>query len=103
MVEKPTENEILNQYLLTVIEVIAMLLLWLVPRSLTFSLNRRHGPPENLLGLLRYLLQPVLVLVLTWLVVVVLRAQGDLASWLDTHADHLHSRGRAGNGRCPGC
>ncbi|PID78923.1 hypothetical protein CSB20_12700, partial [bacterium DOLZORAL124_64_63] len=81
----------MNQYLLTVIEVIAMLLLWLVPRSLTFSLNRRHGPPENLLGLLRYLLQPVLVLVLTWLVVVVLRAQGDLASWLDTHADHLHA------------
>ena len=79
----------MNQYLPIVIEVIAMLLLWLVPRGLTRPLNRRHGTPKSLLDLLRFLLQPVLVLVLTWSVVVILRTQGTLAPWLDAHLNHL--------------
>lgn len=79
----------MNQYLPIAIEVVVMMLLWLLPRGLTRPLNRRHGVPKSLVGLLRFLLQPILVLVLTWSVIVILRTQGDLVPWLDAHASHL--------------
>lgn len=79
----------MNQYLPTAIEIVVLLLLWLMPRSLVRALNRHLGPPKSLVGWLRSLLEPVLVLLLTWSVVVLLRTQPVLSAWLDAHGTHL--------------
>lgn len=79
----------MNQYLPTVIEIAAMLLLWLIPLGLTRPMNRRQGPSKNLFGIVRKILLPALVLGLSWSAVVLLRTQSGLDTWLDENRNHL--------------
>ena len=83
----------MNSYLPTVIEVVAMVLLWLVALGLSRALRqaggRSAGTPTGVGSLLKFALMPVLVLGLTWALVLLLGYLSGPDAWLAANSKHL--------------
>jgi len=83
------------RYLPTIIEFTAMAVLWLVATGITMPIRRRLSgsgesfKPRGPGGLVVYILQPLLVLVLTQLVLLASTAIPSIQGWLDTHFQHV--------------
>ncbi len=83
----------MNQYLPIIVEILAMLLLWLVARGLTLQLKKAGKgsgkTPAGLGGLIKFILMPFLVMALTSILVTVLKYLPAVSSWLAQNPKHV--------------
>ena len=85
----------MNQYLPTILEFLVMAVIWLLSIGLTLPLRRQRrdgssgGKPRGFGSLIRYVLQPVLVVLLTRLVKIAAAAVPRYVTWAEQHPTHL--------------
>ena len=84
-----------NHYLPTIIEILALLLVWLLARGIAYQLRNLGGPyqktPSGLGGLIKFVIMPLLVLGLTSSLLMVLKYLPVGANWLVVNKTHLNA------------